>query len=153
MCFICSESGTTRRCRIYDGDGEVFDIVRENKFLVVIKAKKGCMFTGDFQHAGVRNVARYSEEDRLLDSLNDKISAIVAKYPSHERLLRNKAMVDMMCNFPGLNRLCRLHCSTEMLGGNLSIPRNTIGFSNCWANHPDSRCHESDSAKPSVELG
>lgn len=34
-------------CRIVDGgEGEEFSIVRENDFLVVLRANPGCLFTG-----------------------------------------------------------------------------------------------------------
>merc|ERR1712063_24281 len=51
----CDE-GDSKKCQIIGGKGEVYEIVRENKSLVVIKADNAVMFTGDFPHAGVRNV-------------------------------------------------------------------------------------------------
>lgn len=136
--------GDGNSCKIRGGCDEVVPIVRETDYLVVVKLRTGGMFTGDFPHAGVRNIPHGSTEDTLMSLLNKKIADIVATYPAKERVLQTKAMVDMMCNFPGLNKLCRLHCSTEMLGGKVCIPPNTIGFSECLANPPDSRCYEMD---------
>lgn len=50
----------------------------------------------------------------------------------------------MLCEFPNLNKLCRLHCSTEMLKGQISVPENMIGFDGCTPNPPDRRCFEND---------
>ena len=79
-----------------------------------------------------------------MDLLNNKIAEINSKYPAHERLLRTKSYVQMMCDFPNLNKLCRLHCSTEMVNGQIATPHNMIGFDGCYANVPDRRCFEND---------
>jgi hypothetical protein len=132
-------------CRIKGGpDNQCFEIVRENEFLVVVKAKTGVMFTGDFPHAGVRNVKVDSKEEELLKALNKRIANVLEKYPDYDRLAQTKAIVDVLCRFPNLDQLCRLHCSTEITTGNLSIPANTIGFCECLANPRDPRCLESD---------
>mmetsp|Transcript_3699 Transcript_3699/g.5620 ORF Transcript_3699/g.5620 Transcript_3699/m.5620 type:complete len:123 (-) Transcript_3699:794-1162(-) len=102
------------------------------------------MFTGDFPHAGVRNICQNTPEDLLMEKFNCNIADIINEYPAREHIMRTKAVVDMMCKFPGLDRLCRLHCSTEMLEGNIRIPPNTIGFSECLPNMPDTKCHEHD---------
>ena len=101
------------------------------------------MFTGDFPHAGVRNVALNSPEDKLLQKLNLRISAVSEEFHD-DRLAQTRAVIDVLCSFPGLNKLCRLHCSTKILGGNLQIPENTIGFTGCEPNPPDPRCLQDD---------
>ena len=132
-------------CRIKGGvDKECFEIVRENEFLVVVRAKIGAMFTGDFPHAGVRNVEVNSSQEQLLKTLNKSIASVLEQYPDHDRLAQMKAVVGVLCGFRNLDQLCRLHCSTEITAANLSIPANTIGFSECLANPPDSRCMEGD---------
>ena len=135
------ENGT---CKIKNGRDEVFPIVRENDHLVVVEAKRGVMFTGDFPHAGVRNFSADSEEQRLMEQLVQNIADINKRYPVHEQVLRTKATVEMMSNFPGLNKLCRLHCSTRMIKGGILIPNNSVGFDGCLPNEPDRRCLESD---------
>jgi hypothetical protein len=132
-------------CRIKGGvDKECFEIVRENEFLVVLRAKIGAMFTGDFPHAGVRHVKLNSPQEQLLKILNIRIASVLEQYADHDRLAQMKAVVGVLCRFPNLDQLCRLHCSTEITAANLSIPANSIGFSDCLANLPDNRCMEGD---------
>ena len=131
-------------CKIKNGRDEVFPIVRENDHLVVVEVKRGVMFPGDFPHSGVRNFSADSEEQRLMDQLVQNIADINKRYTVHEQVLRTKATVEMMSNFPGLNKLCRLHCSTRMMKGGILIPSNSVGFDGCLPNEPDRRCLESD---------
>lgn len=50
-------------CHIVDGKAsDQFRIVRENYYPVVLEASPGVIFTGDFQHAGVRNFTGASLE-------------------------------------------------------------------------------------------
>ena len=122
------------KCRIKHGHPfETFDIVREDKNLVVLKVPTGCIFTGDFQHAGVRNVMHGSMEAELLDELNLRIASILEReFPSHEE--RTRAVVEMLCDFKGLDRLCRLHCSTEPKGFHMQFPHNAVGYTYCKSN-------------------
>lgn len=106
---------------------------------------------GDFPHAGVRNFPADSDEQRLMDQLIEKIAEINKRYPVHERVLRTKATVEMMANFPGLNKLCRLHCSTRMVKGGILIPDNSVGFDGCLPNDPDRRCFEDDVVEEDCE--
>jgi hypothetical protein len=132
-------------CCIKGGvDNEYFEIVRENKFLVVVRAQSAVMFTGDFPHAGVRNVKAGSSQEQLLSSLNNRIAKVLEQYPDDDPVAQTKAVVAVLCRFPNLDQLCRLHCSSEMTNAKLSIPANTVGFSDCLANTPDTRCLESD---------
>eukprot|EP00978_Attheya_sp_CCMP212_P027022 scaffold90036_cov55-Attheya_sp.AAC.5 len=133
-----------KTCTVRHGCGTIYNIVRENEHLVVLQIRSGAMFTGDFPHAGVRNFQHSTEEERLMRKLNQNIERIVNSFPDKERIMRTKAIIDMMCNFPGLNKLCRLHCSTEMLEAHAFIPPNTIGFSECYPNMPDRKCFEDD---------
>mmetsp|Transcript_33797 Transcript_33797/g.73241 ORF Transcript_33797/g.73241 Transcript_33797/m.73241 type:complete len:1510 (+) Transcript_33797:223-4752(+) len=150
--YVLKMPGTGNKCKIKGGrKDEFFTIVRENEHLVVVAAAKGVVFTGDFPHAGVRNFPKRSEEQELMDLLNSKIVEINSKYPAHERLLRTKSYVQMMCDFPNLNKLCRLHCSTEMVDGQISTPHNMIGFDGCYPNAPDRRCFEDDRVDDNVE--
>jgi hypothetical protein len=122
---------TYDRCKIVGGkDGETFNIVRETEHLVVIQAIPGLMFTGDLRHAGVRNV---SESD-LVESFTEKLTEIMGDKELSRTVLR--AIVDMLCEFKGLNRICRLHCSTRLLDSKMRIPVNTIGFTECLPNSP-----------------
>jgi hypothetical protein len=135
-----------RTCRTRAGTGELFEIVRETDHLVVIKASaRGVQFTGDFPHAGVRNIQAGSEEDKLLVKLIRDIDLLLKKY-SEDDLTQIKAIIDLLCNFPCLDKLCRLHFSTKITSGNLFIPGNTVGFSDCFINPPDMRCLQEDKA-------
>lgn len=133
-------------CRIVDGkEGEQFRIVRENYYLVVLEANPGAMFTGDFQHAGVRNFAVNSPEDKLMTKFFDRVESIVEEVrgddddegagggATHDV---TGEMIKMMCNFPNLHKISRFHCSTEPKAGPLRIPRNTVGFVDCRPNPP-----------------
>lgn len=121
-------------------DDEKFRIVRENQFLVVLQTSPGGMFTGDFQHAGVRNFVVGSYEDKLMMELYAKIEAILEEGEENEEDYSDttKDIITLMCNFPNLSKICRFHCSTEPIGGPLRIPRNTVGFVDCRPNPPDS---------------
>ena len=114
-------------------------MTRENDFLVVLHTNPGVMFTGDFPHAGVRNFPVGSPEDKLMMEFYGKIEHIIEEGneydEDHEEV--TKRMINMMCNFKGLDKLCRFHCSTEPIGGPLRIPRNTVGFVDCRPNPPD----------------
>jgi hypothetical protein len=127
------------KCSIKNGRaGEVFTIVRENEHLVVLEVKTGCQFTGDFPHAGVRNVLPGTAEDKLMIDLNQKIGKVLktaAQNMTHEEVIH--AMSEIFCNFKGLDRLCRFHCSTELIETKMVIPRNTVGFTDCYDNRPD----------------
>jgi hypothetical protein len=124
-------------CRIKGGiESQSFDIVRENDFLVVIRANKGLLFTGDFPHAGVKNVLCNSNQERLLMQLNKRIDFVLDHFEANDRLAQIKAVLSILCNFPSLDTLCRLHCSTEMKLDSLRIPTNSVGFYSCQANPP-----------------
>ncbi len=124
-----------RQCRIINGEpGEELEICRENDFLVVVSAR-GCIFTGDFPHAGVNNFIPESAEDALMRDLIVKLDAIMKKH-AQDRRSATKAVIEMLCNFPGLNKICRLHCSTELLDTEMRIPKNAIGYFGCLANPP-----------------
>jgi hypothetical protein len=126
---------SSTQCTIIGGTGQVLDIVCEREHLVILQAEKGVMFTGDFPHAGVRNVPEHSPENELVELLNHKISAILqdVSLTKREHL---SAIVDMLCNFPDLNKLCRLFCSTQQLDGKIKNQRNVVCFSECFANPP-----------------
>jgi len=126
--------GDKGKCRIKHGQPfETFDIVREDENLVVLKVPTGCIFTGDFQHAGVRNVMHGSLEAELLDELNLRIASILKReFSSHEE--RTRAVVEMLCDFKGLDRLCRLHCATEPKGFHMQFPHNAVGYTYCRSN-------------------
>jgi hypothetical protein len=122
-------------CQIVNGKpNEDFSIIRENDHLVVLGVGPGVVFTGDFPHAGVRNFSPGSDEDGLMNALNDKIDAILESNPEESSAI--PATIDMLCSFGGLRRICRLFCSTELLQTNMTIPRNTIGFTGCYDNLP-----------------
>lgn len=124
-------------CRIKLGrPHEIFKIVRENQHLVVLEASVGCVFTGDFQHAGVRNVSSGSPEEKLLQELNRRIGKVLERqFENHGQ--QTSAIIEMLCQFKGLDQLCRLHCSTELLHARMTIPRNTVGYTSCKVNKVD----------------
>ena len=137
------------KCSIIGGTGEVFDIVCEREHLVILQAEKGVMFTGDFPHAGVRNIPEESPENKLVELLNDNISAILQDASLTQRG-RLSALVDMLCNFTDLNKLCRLFCSTQVLDGKTKNQRNAVGFSGCFANPPGESGKVGSEAKAEV---
>jgi hypothetical protein len=114
-----------------------FDIVRENEQLVVINGK-GFIFTGNFRHAGVPNIAPGTSESTLLENFKTKMAEIddsrrgVASKDSHK--------LKLLGNFKGLRELCRLHCATQVKEGcgKVIIPSNSVGFFECLQNPPDS---------------
>jgi len=141
--------GETKNCQIIGGKGEIYEIVRENKSLVVIKANNAIMFTGDFPHAGVRNISKGTPEDEMMTKLYKKIQSAIDELHQDDLVGQSRAVLDVLCNTPGLIRICRLHCSTEMLTGNMRIPVNTVGFSECVPNPLDARCVEADDEEDS----
>ena len=132
-------------CCIKGGvDDECFEIVRENESLVVIRATTAVMFTGDFPHAGVRNVKVGSSQERLLGSLNKRIAFVLGHCVDNYSLAQTKGVVDVLCGFPNLDSLCRLHFATVMSTTKLPVPVNTVGFNDCLANPRDTRCLDGD---------
>lgn len=129
----------TNQCTIIGGTGQPLAIVCEKEHLVVLEVDKAVMFSGDFPHAGVRNVPEDSPENELLQRLNSKIAAIFQDTTLTKREALD-AIVDMLCNFKGLSKLCRLFCSTEMLDGKMKNSKNAVGFSDCFANPPGESC-------------
>lgn len=123
------------QCTIIGGTGQVLDIVEEREDLVVLEVEKGVMFSGDFPHAGVRNVPQESPENDLLELLNNNISEILENKNLTQRQHLDE-IVDMLCKFPNLDKLCRLFCSTEQLDGKIKNRKNAVGFSDCLANAP-----------------
>ena len=68
------------KCKIRNGKhDEILSIVRENDHLVVVEAKRGVMFTGDFPHAGVRNFPADSNEQQLMDP-RDSLTTLPSLY-------------------------------------------------------------------------
>lgn len=131
-------------CTIFRGDGTKYKIVRENDNIVVLSVAGGVVFTGEFPHCGVRNFRRGTKEDEMMEELYSKITTFVEGHNPRQRLSRDKAIVDMLCNFPGLSRLSRLHCSITARKCCISIPFNMIGYANCFLNERDDRCYQND---------
>ena len=128
--------GRSDRCRIIHGrQYEDFQVIRENTHLAVIEAKTGCVFTGDFPHARVRNVEPNSTEDDLMKELFLRIDAILEQEP--DEVKRTRLVLDMLCGFKGLSQLCRFYCATKSVKTNLRIPENTVGYSECSSNCPN----------------
>ena len=125
---------TGNRCRIrYGSDTDIFNIVREDEYLVVLEVKTGCVLGADFPHAGVRNVKSNSPEDALLIELNQRIGHILEKYGDND-VEKTRRVLKMFCDFKGLNQLCRFHCSTELGDERMKIPRNMVGYTGCYPN-------------------
>ena len=142
LIFLCSCPGGW--CRILNGrKDEQFQIIRENDYLVVLQANPGALFTGDFAHAGVRNFPLGSEEDRLMKEFYSKVETIREGLDHHgndedeDHPDITRQLMEMMCNFHNLNKICRFHCSTEPTSAPLRIPRNAVGFVDCRPNPPD----------------
>jgi hypothetical protein len=114
-------------------------MIRKNEYLIVLQVNPGVMFTGDFPHAGVRNVQIHSHEDLLMTSFYSNVREILSEFQEDEETYEDlsERVFEMMCNFSNLNKICRFHCSTEPLDGPLEIPRNTVGFEDCYPNNPD----------------
>lgn len=96
------------------------------------------MFTGDFQHAGVRNFPEGSPEDKIMVEFFERVESIAENAFEEDADVEDRTMdmISMMCNFDDLHKICRFHCSTEPIRGPLCIPRNTIGFVDCLPNPP-----------------
>jgi len=135
-----------KECTILRGDGSRYKIVRENNNIVVLSVSGGVVFTGEFPHCGVRNFRRGTKDDELMEEICFKIRHFADKYSNpRQRILRDKAILDVLCHLPGVNRLSRLHCSIATRDGNESqIPFNMIGYANCFQNERDDRCYQSD---------
>lgn len=103
------------------------------------------LFTGDFPHCGVRNIENDSPESELMERFNNKINTVLKDIPARERVIRSQKIIQMMCKFPRLDALCRIHSSTQMVDGTFRQPRNAVGFSYCQINERDARCKENDS--------
>jgi hypothetical protein len=125
------------KCTVVGGTGKEFYIVRETEHLVVIEAERGFMFTGDFKHAGVKNVSHMSPENALVELLIKQMSTILDDKSLSARA-QSTGIVDMLCTFPELNKLCRFHCTTQLHDGKMKPPLNTMGFIGCLPNPP--RC-------------
>lgn len=130
-------------CRIVDGkENEEYQIIRENRHLVVLEVAPGALFTGDFQHAGVRNFPEGSPEDKIMMKFFDRVESIIENAQEEEGeddADITMEMISMMGSFENLDKICRFHCSTEPIRGPLRVPRNAIGFVDCLPNPPMDR--------------
>jgi hypothetical protein len=115
-------------------ESEAMHVIREDDFMVVVSAE-GCIFTGDFPHAGVDNFVNNRGAQDLTKQLAEKIDAIMAKHPRQTNKT-NKNIINLLCEFENLDTICRMHCSTEPRDSKMTIPRNAIGFSGCRPNPP-----------------
>lgn len=131
-------------CKITGGCGAKYRIIRKNNNLSVIEVHGGGIFTGDFPHSGVRNFRVDSEEGALIDKFVKIIGKVINDTPSRERIMRSQKTITEMTKFEGLDKICRLHCSTKIKKGIYRQPVNTVGFSYCQLNERDSRCVAQD---------
>jgi hypothetical protein len=68
---------------------------------------------------------------------NARDSALRKLGPNQDRKAELTAVVNVPCNFPGLYKICRLHCSTNLLDTEMSPPpKNAIGFLGCLPHPP-----------------
>ena len=144
FCVFCAASCADGFCRVVDGKtSDQFRIVRENYYLVVLEGSPGVIFTGDFQHAGVRNFTEGSIESKLMTKFFDAIENILEETKQEDERAPDAMLeiISMMCKFPNLHKICRFHCSTEPLQGPLRIPRNSVGFVDCRPNPPAEASH------------
>ena len=168
----CASSTTTTTttnrpgsfCRIRHGNPcEEFEIVRENKHLVVLKVMNGCMFTGDFPHAGASccNALDVNDDDlcclakqfwmgidELVVTSSDCDENIPKQQEQQQQETQQQASMDNnkskgtdgvleFCRkFKGLNRLCRLYIATEWRESVLNVPPNIVGYYKCYSNQP-----------------
>jgi hypothetical protein len=177
------ENGYHRMCRVLHGrEFESFPILRENAHLVVVSVETGCVFTGDFPHAGVRNVDPDSMEEQRLDDLNHRITGILleSSINSVDHASTTQRITEMFCDYDGFDSLCRLHFSTELITaekeeeaavryssslyspsrhgnqrrrrGTIMIPRNTIGYTECHCNPADGGGNKVDRVAEPPEL-
>lgn len=143
-------------CRVVDGkSSDQFRIVRENYYLVVLEASPGVIFTGDFQHAGVRNFTEGSLESKLMTKFFDAVENILEETKQEDGQAPDATIeiISMMCKFPNLYKICRFHCSTEPIRGPLRIPRNSVGFVDCRPNPPadESQSDKYEPVEPTQE--
>ena len=135
-------------CHVRCGDPtETFEIVRETKHIVVLKVKHGCMFTGDFPHAGVSCLSSNdSKKDELAALANQfwvKVDEILDHSSSKSRkgqrgqVDETNAILNLCQNFSGLNRFSRLYMATEHKHYCLHVPSNAVGYHDCYSNHGD----------------
>ncbi|KAL7559262.1 hypothetical protein ACA910_009037 [Epithemia clementina (nom. ined.)] len=158
---------TKKTCRIRHGDPcEVFEIIRETKHIAVLKVYNGCMFTGDFPHAGASCCSQSSVSDN-----GESLSVLVKQFAtgvdqilgakSNKGLYDNRRMaalsdycdddmqetssvLDFCSQFKGLNRLCRLYMATERKSSALNVPPNAVGYYKCYSNQPTTSAGRSE---------
>lgn len=123
-----------RKCTIANSGPMEYEIIRETEHIVVIAVPFGCMFTGDFKHAGVCNVNQNSEDYALLERLMSELVPVLTK-KSHKKKM--KAALDVLMKCKGIQSLCRFHCCTEKIGGKFSVGSNTVGYTGCKEKEPD----------------
>mmetsp|Transcript_10136 Transcript_10136/g.20942 ORF Transcript_10136/g.20942 Transcript_10136/m.20942 type:complete len:844 (-) Transcript_10136:132-2663(-) len=143
-------------CRIRHGDPcEDFEIVRESKYVVVLKVKKGCIFTGDFPHLGVLNLQSsqheqhealshfFSQVDQISRLTHVTVSGKQWKHQGRNRepdhVACSNAVLELCCGMVGLNKLSRLFISTESKEHTLSLPDNAVGYCKCYSNPSESK--------------
>ena len=116
-----------RFCRIKGDKGnQQFPVMRSTKHLAAIKVERGARFIGNSPHAGVRNFSRDSDEQKLANQLHEAIAE------AGENNVRS--VKDELTKFVGLNKLCRLHFSTEPKDKFVLIPRDRVGYDGCENN-------------------
>jgi hypothetical protein len=124
------------KCTIAKSGATEYEIIRENEKLVVIAVPFGCIFTGDFQHAGVSNVKENSAEHGLLKSLMSQLVPLMSMENYTERMNR---VLKVLMECKGIQSVCRFHCSTEKLGSKFEIGSNYVGYTDCNENRLEGR--------------
>jgi hypothetical protein len=94
------------------------------------------VFTGDFRHAGVNNICNGSDASNLMEYFSQRMGVIEV---SKRKTTQLSEKLKMLCDFPGLRQLCRLHCATQGKPGcgKVIIPSNSVGFYQCLENPPN----------------
>ena len=137
-------SNGKRYCRIRQGvPTQRFEIVRENKYMYVLRVHKGCRFTGDFPHAGVCNVDEASTDMTELRGFFERVDGIWERHLASSgggdplyHLNFTKDVLNICAATPRLDRFCRLYVSTKNKEHVLQIPENTVGYYKCYSNGP-----------------
>ncbi len=134
------KNGETK-CRVENGDGKIYDILQKNMHLAVIKASGGYVFTGDFRHAGVWNIAVQSQENDSLILLSEKFEKCSSQDKDIKGGKVTEEAVKVMCSWPGVSGMSRLHVLTQF-ADKWQLPKHydIIGFTDCRPNPRDERC-------------
>jgi hypothetical protein len=103
-----------------------FSFVVQTEDMIIIEGRNAFLFDGDFPHAGVSDINESTLCEQLVQQLRDSIP--------YTGTNTHGPLFEVLYNFPGLNRVCRLHIATTITGGQNKIVKNKVGFLDCVSN-------------------